>query len=114
MGLDVLGQNESVEAEGWTEQAELIIGRNSSNQACVGMARQQDGNFSVIGDFYYAKSAEARKYYNKTKLFQDNLSRFYCVEKATQDLAEQGFTMEENPNGDLNAQGMVQMVACRY
>lgn len=114
MGISVLGENQTVATYGNKATAELVIGKNHSQTPVVGMARQENGNYSMIGDPYYATQESVRKFYGKTQQFQQELQKNYCVIDATTRLESEGFTIEENSEGVVNEQGKIQMLASRY
>lgn len=81
----------------------------------VGFQRQQDGTFSMIGDFYHAQG-KLRNYYGKNEQFQQELNVAYGIEDAKQKLDDLGlgFEITENEEGVVGKDGMIRMVATSW
>jgi hypothetical protein len=57
MGLEVQEGNFTIKQYGRSEQAELKV------DDAVGLCKQQDGTWSMVGDFYHSHNTKLRQYY---------------------------------------------------
>ena len=82
----------------------------------VGFAKQQDGTFARVGDFYHARTQKLKGYYNNLEKFQQELNVAYGIEDAIQKLDDlgMGFEIEENAEGVIGADGMIRLVAVSW
>lgn len=94
---------------GQSDTANIKVGAN------VGLAKQADGTYSMIGDFYHS-TGKLKEYYGKSEKFQQDLSVAYGIEDAKQKLEDlgMGFEIEENAEGVIGKDGMIRMVAVSY
>jgi hypothetical protein len=109
MGLSPEMGNFNISQYGQSETSTMRVGGS------VGFARQKDGTFNMVGDFYHA-SGKLREYYNRNDKFQQDLNVAYGIEDAKQKLEElgMGFEIEENAEGVIGKDGMIRMVAVSY
>ena len=75
----------------------------------VGFARQQDGTFAMVGDFYHSSNPLLSKYYSNTKQFQADIATAYGIEEGIARLSEQQFTCIENEEGTVDEDGLIHM-----
>lgn len=118
MGLQVLnttGKAEEVSLYNQKSQAEIVLAREGSN-ATVGLARQPDGTYQMVGDFWHAQETtpKLRQYYSRVGAFQEDLQAAYCIEKAIGQVEDAGFTVDENYDGVVGEDGLITMVAVCY
>jgi hypothetical protein len=94
---------------GQTSEAEVRVGTS------VGFAKQKDGTFSMVGDFYHS-NGKLKEYYNQNDKFQQDLNVAYGIEDAKQKLEDlgMGFEIAENEQGVIGKDGMIRMVAVSY
>lgn len=81
----------------------------------VGFAKQADGTFAMVGDFYHA-TGKLKEYYNNNARFQQELNVAYGIEDAKQKLEDlgMGFEITENAEGVIGKDGMIRMVATSW
>jgi hypothetical protein len=79
----------------------------------LGFKREEDGTYSMIGDFYHTNSA-FRKYYGDNQGFQTDLNTAYAIEDTRMKLEELNFEFTENPEGLVGEDGMIRMVASSF
>lgn len=108
MGFKVEKGTFNIEAYGTNATASLRIDKS------VGLQKQADGNFSMVGDFYHGSNAKVKSYYNQAEKFQTELSTAYAIEDAAEKLSALGFEITENSEGVLGADGMIRMVATSW
>lgn len=94
---------------GQSDTAQIKIGEN------VGLSKQADGTYSMVGDFYHS-SGKLKEYYGRNDKFQQDLNVAYGIEDAKQKLEDlgMGFEIEENAEGVIGKDGMIRMVAVSY
>lgn len=102
---------------GQSAEAEFVLSREDDH-ASVGLSRQEDGTFAMVGDFYHARvgpsAQKLREFYCKDELFKEKLQTAYCIEQAKAKVEEAGFFIEDNLEGVVGKDGMITMVACGY
>ncbi len=108
MGFKVEKGSFNVEAYGTSATASLRIDKS------VGLQKQSDGTFSMVGDFYHAGTQKAKQYYGQNQKFQDDLTQAYVIEDAIEKLSVLGFEITENEEGLLGSDGMLRMVATSW
>lgn len=110
MGLTPEVGNFTVTSEGNTQQVGIRLGKT------LGLAKQADGSYTLIGDTYYSDGKFRQKYSGNLNLFQQDLTAAYAVEDAKQKIADLGlgFEFEENAEGLVGQDGMIRMVAVSY
>ena len=116
MNIPIVGTNEDIQLYGQAAKAEVVIAREEG-RATVGLARQEDGTYAIIGDFYHARDGETQqliKYYRKDEVFMTELQTAYCIEQAKAKVEEIGFVIEENIEGVVGEDGTITMVAIGY
>lgn len=109
MGLTPEVGNFTISQYGTSEQATIRVAES------VGFSLQQDGTYSMVGDFYHA-GGRLTQYYNNQQGFQQELTAAYAVEDATtklEDLAD-GWEIEENAEAVIGKDGLIRMVAVSY
>jgi hypothetical protein len=107
MGLDFQEGDFSITQYGTTEKAEIRL------DDAVGLSRQEDGTFSMVGDFYHSQNPKLSKYYGKTDQFSKDVDQAYAVEETILRMEEQQFFCAENPEAQV-VNGKVRMVFERY
>lgn len=109
MGLKPEVGKFTISQYGQSSEAEVRVGNS------IGFAKQKDGTYSVVGDFYHA-SGKLRGYYGANDKFQQELNVAYGIEDAKQKLEDlgMGFEIEENAEGVIGKDGMIRMVAVSY
>jgi hypothetical protein len=108
MGLEFKEGEFNISWYGKTEKAEIQIDK------AVGLAKQADGTYSMVGDFYHSQNQKLRKYYGNNQGFAADLGTAYAVEQAKGELSQQQFYCSENENADIGSDGMIRMVFNRY
>lgn len=81
----------------------------------VGFAKQEDGNYAMVGDFYHA-SGKLKEFYGANSKFTEQLNAAYGIEHAKKQLNDLGmdWTIEENEAGVIGKDGLIRMVAVSY
>jgi hypothetical protein len=108
MGLDFSEGNFTITQYGTSEKAELKLDN------AVGLSQQEDGTFSMVGDFYHSHNQKLRKYYGRNNQFTTDLGTAYAVEEAKTRLEEQNFFCSENEEGVVGEDGLIRMTFNRY
>ena len=108
MGLEVQEGNFTITQYGQSESAELKVDN------AVGLQRQKDGTWSMVGDFYHARDQKLKKFYNRTSNFDKELSTNYAVEQTKGELSKNHFYCSSNPEGTVGADGKIRMVFESY
>lgn len=91
-----------------TEKAEIKIDN------AVGLSLQEDGTYSMVGDFYHSRTGGMRKYYGKNNQFTQDLQRDYAIEEAKQNLEEKQFFCTNNEEAEVGEDGMIRMTFESY
>lgn len=108
MGFEYEEGSFNVSQYGTTEKAEILL-----DQA-VGFSLQEDGTWSMVGDFYHAKQQSLRKFYSKNQQFTDELTTAYTVEEVKSNLEAQNFFCSQNADAQVGADNMITMVFESY
>ena len=108
MGLSVEEGNFTITQYGKSEGAELRVDN------AVGMARQKDGTWAMVGDFYHSKEKNLRKFYGNTGSFSKELSTGYAVEQTKGELSKNSFYCSSNSEGSVGADGKIRMTFESY
>ena len=108
MGLKAEEGNFTITQYGKSEKAEIKL-----DQA-VGMSRQEDGTWAMVGDFYHAKERNLSKYYSRTNQFDTELSTKYAIEETKGELTKNHFYCSSNAEGAVGADGKIRMVFESY
>lgn len=103
MGLDFAEGDHTITQYGTTEKAEIKLDN------AVGFSRQEDGTFSMVGDFWHSKNPKLRKYYGKNKLFEEEVSTAYAVEEVKDKLEAQNFFCTSNAEAEVGQDGLITM-----
>jgi hypothetical protein len=106
MGIAFQEGNFNITQYGKSEKAEIKV------DDAVGLSRQEDGSWSMVGDFYHSKKLS--RYYNQGDRFNQDLTTAYSVEQVKSQLEEQQFYCSENSEAKIGQDGMVRMVYSRY
>lgn len=104
MGLEYKEGEFTITQYGTSSKAEIKLDN------AVGLAVQEDGTYSMVGDFYHSHNSKLRKYYGKTNQFAADLSTAYAIEEASTRLEEQQFYCSENAEGQVGEDGLITMV----
>jgi hypothetical protein len=109
MGLESTTGNFTITQYGTSATAELRV------DEAVGFAKQADGTYSMVGDFYHSRGA-LKKYYGKNEQFAQDLNVAYGIEDAKQKLEDlgMGFEITDNEDGVIGKDGMIRMVATSW
>ena len=107
MGLEYQEGNFSITQYNQTEKAEIKL-----DQA-VGLSRQEDGTWAMVGDFYHASSQQLKNYYH-THIFDRELGTAYAIEQSKAALEEQSFFCSENETAEVGSDNLIHMVYERY
>lgn len=108
MGLKVEEGNFTITQYGQSEKAEIKLDN------AVGMTRNQDGTWEMVGDFYHAQDRKLSKYYSRTDQFNTEISTKYAVEQAKGELTKNHFYCSSNSEGAVGADGKIRMVFESY
>jgi len=88
---------------GKSEKAEIKL------DEAVGLSLQEDGTWSMVGDFYHSHKAELRKFYSRGNDFSAQLGTAYSVEQAKEELTMKGFFCTGNEDAEVGEVGMIRM-----
>ena len=108
MGLTFTEGDHKITQYGTTEKAQIKL------DDAVGLSRQEDGTWAMVGDFYHSRNQNLRKYYGHTEGFNADLGTSYAVEQAKGQLEEQQFYCSENEEAKTGQDGLIRMVFERY
>jgi hypothetical protein len=108
MGLAYTEGNHTISQYGTKEKAEIKL------DDAVGLSRQEDGTWAMVGDFYHSHNQGLRKYYGRNDLFNTDLGTNYAVEQAKGQLEEQQFFCSENEEAKPGQDGLIRMTFERY
>lgn len=108
MGYESEEGNFTITQYGTSQKAELKI------DDAVGLSRQEDGTYSMVGDFWHSKHSGLKKYYGNNDNFVKDLSTAYAVEDAFVNLEEQNFFCAENEEASIGEDGLITMTFERY
>jgi len=108
MGLTFEEGSFTITQYGTTSKAEIRLDN------AVGLALQEDGTYSMVGDFYHSRNSKLNRYYGNNAKFTEELSTAYAVEQTKGSLEEQQFFCSENEAGKVGSDGMIRMVFERY
>ena len=103
MGLEFVEGKNSVTQYNKTEKAEIKL------DDAVGLSLQEDGTYSMVGDFYHSNNHKLSKYYNNTGQWTADLATAYAIEEVTTRLGEQNFFCSENTEAEVDGEGMISM-----
>lgn len=110
MGLEAQEGDFSITQYGKTEPAQLKL------DEAVGLARQKDGTFAMVGDFWHSQNRDLKKYYGPdgNETFVKELSTSYAVEEAFIGLEQQNFFCSENEKATIGEDGLITLTFERY
>lgn len=91
-----------------TENAQLKL------DDAVGLSRQKDGSFAMIGDFWHSQNRALKKYYGSNDLFVKDLSAAYAVEGAFEGLEGQNYFCTENEKAEIGEDGLITLTFENY
>lgn len=103
MGVTAEIKPQKISQYGESETADVVV------DSGVGFKREKDGTFSMIGDFYHSKSM--KRFYNKHKEFQKELTAAYGVEDALEKVSElnMGFELTGNEECEVGEDGLIRL-----
>ena len=81
---------------GTNQKVQLLLERDH-----LGLQRQQDQSFMLVGDPYYCQNAKLRKYYNHVEQFDRDVKTAYAVVETTEQLETMGFVCTDNAEGKV-------------
>ena len=108
MGLEAQEGEFTITQYGTSETAQLMV------DEAVGLARQKDGTFAMVGDFWHSKDRTAKSYYGRAEKFATDLSTAYAVEEAFTSLQDQNFFCTENEDAEVAEDGLITLSFERY
>lgn len=108
MGIEYNEGTHNIKQYGKSEKAELKL------DDAVGFSRQQDGTYSMVGDFYHSRNPKLRKYYGNTQQFTGDIQTAYAVEETVLRMEEQQFHCCENHDAVVGSDGLIHMTFERY
>ena len=108
MGFEAQEGDFSITQYGTTETAQLKI------DDAVGLSRQKDGTFAMVGDFWHSHNRSLKGYYGRNEKFVKDLSTAYAVEEAFSNLEDQNFFCSENEKGEVGEDGLITLTFERY
>lgn len=114
MGLAFEEGNFTITQYGTSDKAEFLLDKKNKS---VGLSKQKDGTYSMVGDFYHApQGSKLSGYYGSTgnKKFQADLATAYSVEEAFLQMQEQGYYCSENEEATTGKDGKIRMVFTSY
>ncbi len=94
----------SITQYGTTSEAQVKV------DDAVGFALQEDGTYSMVGDFYHSTSKDLKKYYNQSVQFQQDLETAYAIEETFQKMEELQFMCTDNVDAEIGTDGKISMV----
>jgi hypothetical protein len=89
MGLNFSEGDHKITQYGTSENAELKL------DDAVGLSRQKDGTFAMVGDFYHSNNSKLSCYYCNPQKFSTDLSLAYAEAESVLRLEEQEFSLSE-------------------
>jgi len=108
MGISFQEGSFTITAEGQNADAQFKLDKQ------VGLARQKDGTFAMVGDFYYSRNQNLKQYYYDNKKFNTDLSTAYAIEEDKYNFEEQSFHCTENVDGEIGEDGLIHMTYERW
>jgi hypothetical protein len=114
MGFEVVAENTQVSQYGSTEKVELLLDKGNNGTGALGLSKQEDGTYSIVGDPYHCTNSKLRAFYGKQNDLSKKLGTAYAVEKVSARCEELGFSCEENSEATIGADGTIQMVFTSY
>lgn len=112
MGLQYEEGNFTIRQYGQQEKAEIRLAGS------VGLSRQADGTWAMVGDPYHVrrgeKNGKLREYYGKANQFAQELGAAYAVEETKGELENHQFFCTENEEAQVGADGKIRMVFSQY
>ena len=110
MGVSYEEGNFTITQYGKSEKAEIKMDN------AVGLSRQKDGTWAMVGDFYHSKSANLRKYYGygNNNRFSSELSTSYAIEQTKSELEAQQFSCTDNAEAAVGKDGLIRMTYESY
>jgi len=86
-----------------TEKADIWVDKG------VGFKREQDGTFSMVGDFYHSTSLN--RYYNNTENFEKDLNAAYGIEDTLAQVSalNLGFDLTGNLQFEEDEEGLIRL-----
>jgi hypothetical protein len=89
---------------GTTEKAQIKF------ENALGLQKQQDGTWSLVGDPYHCNNKKLRAYYRNTSQFNQELKVAYSILDTTKQLEGMNFACTENAQGSVGPNGKIKMV----
>lgn len=108
MGFEAQEGDFTITQYGTTEAAQLKI------DDAVGLARQKDGTYAMVGDFWHSGDRKLKGYYGRNEKFVKDLSTAYAVEEAFTNLEEQNFFCTDNEEAKIGEDGLITINFERY
>ena len=108
MGFEAQEGDHSITQYGTTDTAQLKL------DDAVGLSRQKDGTFAMVGDFWHSKNRSLKGYYGRNEKFVKELSTAYAVEEAFGTLEDQNFFCTENEKAEVGEDGLITLTFERY
>jgi len=104
MGLTFEEGNFKITQYGQTEKAQIKF------ENALGLQKQEDGTWSLVGDPYHCSNQKLRKYYGHTNLFNTEVQTAYTVVETKQKMEEMNFVCTENEQGNVGQNQKIKMV----
>jgi len=80
----------------------------------VGLSRQKDGSYAMVGDFWHSPNSKLKKYYGHNDDFVKDLSTAYAVESAFADLEGKNFFCADNKKAEVGEDGFITLTFENY
>ena len=104
MGLTFEEGNFAISQYGQKETAQLKF------ENALGIQKQKDGTWMMVGDPYHCKNQKLRQYYGNQAKFDTELKTAYTIIETTEQLESMNFTCVENAEGTVNSSGKIRLV----
>jgi hypothetical protein len=108
MGFEAQEGDHEITQYGTTDHAQLKL------DDAVGLSRQKDGTFAMVGDFWHSKNRALKNYYGRNEKFVKDLSTAYAVEEAFSGLEDLNFFCTENEKAEIGEDGLITVTFERY
>ena len=108
MGFEAQEGDFKITQYGTTESAQLKI------DEAVGLARQKDGTYAMVGDFWHSPNRNLKGYYGNNERFVKELSTAYAVEEAFIGLEQGNFFCTENEKAVEGEDGLITLTFESY
>lgn len=104
MGLKFEEGSFKITQYGRTEKADIKF------ENALGLQKQQDGSWMLVGDPYHCQNQKLRNYYGKQAQFDKDLKISYAITEAKEQLEQMNFQCVENEAGTVGPSGKIRVI----